>query len=185
MSLTLIRRMLVAGVLASATLAATACAPDEPKPTSTPTSTAIFASEDDALQAAIDVYQKFNAAYDAISASGVADYSSVKGYVTSDYYAELESDKSFEDEGLHTAGESTFDSTSVVSLEQNAHAAMVRVKLCQDVRNIKVIDNDGNDVTSQERDDRFPYEVLLHWDAKSKQLRIADAGSWQETDFCD
>lgn len=184
MPLMQIRRMLLASVLVCIVFATSACTPEAPKPAPTPTKTAVFASEEDALQAAIDVYQKYSAAYDRITATGVADYGPVEDLVTSDFLAELQADTSFEDQGLHTTGSSTFDNASLVSLEQDAEKATVRVRLCRDVTNLKIVNADGEDASADKRDYRFPYEVMFFQRADDTRLRVADTGSWSGDDFC-
>lgn len=145
---------------------------------------AIFSSEEAALQAAIDVYHEFNAAYDAITASGVAKFETLKGLVTDDYYIYVSSDSSFEDSGVHTEGSSSFDTASVVSFEQDSSKATLVMRLCRDVSNVKIIDSTGKDVSSDDRRIRFPYEVTVVTNSVD-EFPISNTKTWMGENFCD
>ncbi|WP_437582671.1 hypothetical protein ACSAGD_10435 [Paramicrobacterium sp. CJ85] len=152
------RRLLsIFAMFLSVALLATGCAKEEPKPTPTPTKTAIFSSEEAALQAALSVYQKYTAAYEAITASGEADFSGIEEFVTDEFYEYVSSDTSFVEQGIHTEGSSTFDTASLVSLDKNAKEVVI--KLCRDVSSVKVLDEAGADASPENRQYRFPYKV--------------------------
>ncbi len=165
-------------------LSATACAPTDAKPTPTPTKTAIFASEDEALQAAVDVYQQYNAAFFEMTSDEDISSDKLKPILSEPFFKELTSDTYLDDKNQYTKGIPSFNSASVVSLDQDDDSVKMRIKLCQDVTNVQIMDENGNDVTPSDRTDVFPVEIALSWETKSEQLIIEDEGSWQGDDFC-
>src|SRR5690606_26709947 len=96
-----------------------------PPPTAppTPTSTAIFASEEEALAAATDVYQQYTAALDAVFASGGAGDETLANFVTEDYLSELSKEGVLERNGWHTEGTTSFDTVSVEDFNAEGHEA--------------------------------------------------------------
>lgn len=170
--------------LLACALTMTACAPAEPQATPTPTKTAIFASEDEALAAAVTVYKKYSEAYFAVLASGVADYQRVRDFVTRGYFTELNGDTSFENKGEHTEGAPEFDSAALIDLHQSQESATIQIRICQDVSNVNIYNSNDELLSTDSRQLRFPIELSLRWDNKDNVLRIADEGPWQGENFC-
>ncbi|MCW4458921.1 hypothetical protein [Microbacterium sp. MPKO10] len=181
-------RAVLALVCASAiALTAAGCAPADPKPTKTPTptKTAIFASEEEALQAAVDVYQQFNAAFDQVTAEGEAAEDELSEVVTDEYFTEQTSEESFADRGWHTEGSSSFRNAELASLNQDGKSAKVQIALCRDVSNQRIIDENGNDVTDENRTSALiPLSVTMIWDDESSALLISETGLWDESQVC-
>jgi hypothetical protein len=164
--------------------ALTGCSPAA-TPAPSPTSTAIFASEDEALAAATAVYQQYTAAKDKESSNGDVSAESLRPLVTPSYFEELQVVGTLEENGWHTAGSTTFDTVSLVDFEERDRLATVRVSLCRDVSAVTILDSNGADVTPATRTDRFPLLIqLISAEAGSNVLLISDSGSWLEDDFC-
>ncbi|WP_411720617.1 hypothetical protein [Mycetocola sp.] len=173
---------IVACLLGAVTL--TSCTP-APRPTSTPTSTAIFASEDEALAAATDVYQRYTAQFDKDSANGDGGAEAMVGLVTPAYLEKLEVPGLLEENNWHTQGVTTFDNVSLVEKSESDQLALVRLRLCRDVSGVRILDSGGADVTPATRLERFPVEVEFVSSApREASLLIADSGSWTGDDFC-
>jgi hypothetical protein len=164
--------------------ALTGCSPAA-TPAPSPTSTAIFASEDEALAAATAVYQQYTAAFDVRSAKGGIPYDALSTYVTPEYLQKLNEPGLLEKNEWHTDGSTTFDTISVVETSESDRSAVLRVRLCRDVSGIRILDSQGEDVTPTTRLKRFPVEVEMVSSAPSaKMLVISDSGSWTGKDFC-
>ena len=179
-------RRTTAGALAFlfGAIALAGCTPTDP-PTSSPTPTTIFSSEDEALAAATDVYQQYTAAKDKESSKGDLSAELLRPIVTPTYYEQLEVVGALEKNGWHTDGATMFDSVSLEELDEKAGVATVSISLCRDVSGVTIRDADGNDVTPENRAARFPVLVeFVSSEAGSKQLLISDSGSWPGEDFC-
>ncbi|PFG30388.1 hypothetical protein [Paramicrobacterium agarici] len=180
-----LRRAVATLACATAVVAgATACTPAEPEKTPTPTKTAIFASEDEALQAAVDVYQQYSAAYDEALSSAEPDYSAVSKYATERFISELVAADEEVANGSMVEGTSSFDTVSLVDFDHRSDPVKVDIKLCRDVSKQAIVDANGKDITPDERLERFPFEVLLVWDDANSTLKVDDLGSWQGENFC-
>ncbi|WP_166996892.1 hypothetical protein [Paramicrobacterium fandaimingii] len=166
-------------------LSATACAPTDAKPTPTPTKTAIFASEDEALQAAVDVYQQYSAVVDKITAEGDAHMAELDGLVTRSYLNEYMDTESFEDRGWHTTGDSTFRNSEIVELAQTKNSATIQIALCRDLSKVKILDANGDDISDETRQRaEIPYTLRFVWDAAKSRLKLSDSGTWDDDSIC-
>jgi hypothetical protein len=167
--------------------ALTGCTPGAspaPTPTSTPTSTAIFASEDEALAAATDVYQEYLAVSDQVSSDGGTDPERLRPFLADAYWlTEEASIEQLRAAGVHTDGNSSFDSAELVEISDDMN--VVTVRLCADVSNIRIVDSSGEDITPSDRTDRIPLEVEFAVDmADTRSLLIARSDVWAATDGC-
>lgn len=177
--------MLLASVLVCAVFATSACAAEAPKPTPTPTKTAVFASEEDALQAAIDVYQKYSAVVDRVTSEGDESMSDLEGLVTAEYLESYETAESFEDRGWHTTGTSSFRNEELVDLAQTADTAEVQIALCRDLSKVTILDASSDDITAETRQrDQLPYSVRAIWNTESSTLLISETGTWDDASIC-
>ncbi len=179
------RRLLsILTVFLGVALLTTGCAKEEPKPTPTPTKTTIFSSEEAALQAAIDTYQKFNAAYFSVLAAGDSDYAEVEEFVTDDYFNLIESDTALADEGHHTEGIASFKSAEAISFKQSNKAATIKVRLCQDISAVQVLDANGNNVTDPSRAETIPMLVTFVWNPTQANFDVSKEEPWTGEKFC-
>lgn len=164
-------------------VALSGCSPADP-PVSTPTPTSIFASEEEALAAATDVYQQYLAVSDQVSADGGNDPERLKPFVTDAYWpSEMASVEQLRDSGFRTDGNSTFDSEEIVALSEET--SQVTIRLCADVSNVRILDSAGKDVTPTDRPNRLPLEVEFSAEADSDvPLLIARSDVWSDTEAC-
>ena len=170
-----------------ASLALTGCVPDDepvvvdPSPSATP----IFESEEEALAAAEAAYGEYLAVSDLISASGGDDVEGLAEYVTSSHLETLLAEyEEFKASGRRTAGQTTFDSLQLQQYSEIDNEAVVVVYLCLDVSQVRVIDQEGLDVTSADRKLRLPLEIQLTTVDRDGVLLIENSTYWDGDDFC-
>lgn len=179
-------RRVVAGSLACllGAVALAGCAPTDP-PVATPTSTSIFASEEEALAAATDVYQQYNAAFDEALAKGGADMSGLRGLVTEAHLAELEKPGTIDTNGWHTEGTSSFEVKSVDSYSPGEAETAIAVNVCRNLSAVQVVDSNGADVTPADWPDFVPLVVtFVSSDSESTSLVVSKVDSWLEPEPC-
>jgi hypothetical protein len=160
------------------------CAAAAP-PAPAPTSTAIFASEDEALAAATNVYQQYTAALDIVFAAGGRGDESLSNFVTPEYLVTLSEDGALEKNGWRTTGITSFDNVSVDELVDTGKTATVTLTLCRDVANVRIVDGEGIDVTPESRMERFPVLVTFETESGTADaLKISESDSWSGENFC-
>jgi hypothetical protein len=165
-------------------VALTGCTPSAP-PTATPTSTAIFSSEDEALAAATDVYQQYNAAFDQALANGGEDMSGLRDLVTDEHFVELDKPGTIDSNGWHTEGSSSFSVKSVASYEADTESAAISVNLCRDLSNVRVMDSAGLDVTPETWPAVVPLKVsFASSESNPKSFLVSTVASWSAQDSC-
>jgi hypothetical protein len=163
--------------------ALTGCSPAA-TPAPSPTSTAIFASEDEALAAATAVYQQYLAVSDQVSAEGGASADRLKPFLVDAYWPiEKSSVERLRINGVHTDGNSTFDSAELVKISDDMR--LLTVRLCADVSNVRIVDSLGEEVTPPDRVNRLPLEVEFSAEmADSRSLLIARSEVWATSSNC-
>ena len=168
-------------------MALAACTPADP-PASTPTPTAIFASEDEALAAATDVFAGYLAAYDSAMAKGGKDLSGVRDYVGEDYFATLSEPGTIVQNNWHTNGVSTFEVVEVAKFSSTDTLTAIDLNICRDVSAIKVIDSNERNVTPADRVSIVPLTVSFtspSAEASSvKPLIVSKVESWTASGAC-
>jgi hypothetical protein len=182
-------RRAAALLLAAATLASlAACAPAEPggaDPTSSPSAEAthapIFASDEEALAAAVAAYQAYLALSDSITAGGGVSAGRIRE-VTSEAFGEVsENDFSaFHDAGLRTTGSTTVDSARLVEVDESINE--VSIYACQDVSDVRLFNSAGADVTPTDRDNRVP--LVISTTVENSKLVVDGNQVWSGDDFC-
>lgn len=190
------RLALAAAVAAGAAGAALAmalsgCSADvEPTAAPTPSTSSdaapIFASDEEALTAAVAAYEAYAEASRTIVADGFTNPDRVDAFVTDEYAPTLHEEfESFSSAGYRFDGESTTDSTSLVSRSESSGIAEVSIYLCQDVTNVQVLDSNGNNVTPSDREDRVPSQAfLVSSDTDPRTLLVNEIVRWSGEDFC-
>ncbi|GAA2035571.1 hypothetical protein GCM10009819_20070 [Agromyces tropicus] len=181
-----VRRLTALALTATALLGLAACAPDEEAPTAPPTtdatSAAVFASDEEALAAAVEAYEAYLAVSASISASG-------EGFdrlaaVTSREYGETRTQEleTFADAGLRLSGSYRLDTTSLISRSRLGASELVLIYACQDVSLTRIVNADGVDVTPVGRDERAPMTVELQLTADGGV--VAGSELWSGENFC-
>jgi hypothetical protein len=156
-------------------------------PTSVPTAAPVFASEDEALAAAVKAYEGYLAVSDRITAAGGRELEPLSALVTSDFLPQvLDSFKPYASGGLRTKGSTTFDNPSLQRYTQLAAGkAVVGIYGCLDLTQVRVLDAAGKDVTSQTRTNRLPLEIELQTRAANDPtLILSRSNVWMGKNFC-
>ncbi|WP_353115891.1 hypothetical protein [Microbacterium sp.] len=142
-----------AAVCATATLAACSPAP-EPTPTKTP----IFASEEEAFEAAEATYQAYTDATNATNLSDPKTFEPVFDWLTGSAKAAEQRNYSFYyAEGVRRSGITSIDTFTPIKFEVNK----VEAKLCADVSNVDLIDSGGRSLLPTGRATRVPIGVIF------------------------
>ncbi|MBM7505978.1 hypothetical protein ACFPER_02600 [Agromyces aurantiacus] len=181
-------RRITALLLAGATLATlAACAPAEPEPTAAPTSPSetadapVFASDEEALAAAVAAYEAYLVASDAITADGGEGVDRIDGVTSAEFAKMSKTDfAAFRHAGLRTEGATAIDSPRLIEVADNAQA--VSFYACQDVSSVRVLNSAQEDVTPSDRDPRLP--LVIEAVAEGPQLVIDGNQVWSGDDFC-
>lgn len=180
-------RRLAALLLAGATAAwLAACAPgtNEPTPSPSPVETdaPIFASDEEALAAAVAAYEKYLRVSEEI-AQGTAVAERILSVSAEDYGAARVSElTAFTESGLRLEGSYAFDTTSLVERSSADSSELVRMYACQDVSGTRLINAEGADVTPADRDTRVPLVISVELGVNSGL--IAGSELWSGQNFC-
>jgi len=176
----------LAGVLV---LALSACTP-EPEPEPTPTATAsaapIFASDEEALAAAVKAYEAYSKASAEVAARGGEGADSIDPFVSARFRDSVHDEMAaLAESGGRLKGQLSIDTTSLVSLEEDGDAVSVSIYLCRDVSDVRAISSDGTDVTPAERQVRIPTQAFfVSVPNEPAHLVIDGIDKWSGDDFC-
>jgi hypothetical protein len=152
----------------------------KPTPTATSASTPLFSSDEEALKAATDAYAAYLKMSDTISHDGGANPERIKPYVTaSQYERELKGFSSFRSHGVHTTGSTSFDSLQVEKLSRSTIDAYV----CVNSAHVRVLNDQGQDITPSGRPERMPFEVGFNAQGESHVL-LSRSETWSGKNFC-
>lgn len=154
----------------------------EATPATTETS-AVFASNDEALAAATAFYASYQGIANTISREGGADPSRISDFVTKDMLpGEIATFERLADRGVHLVGDIDFDSMSVQSADLNAGS--INLYMCLDVSKGEVVDAGGMSVAPPDRPLRYPLVVALVQNDALNQLLLEKSEIWSGSDFC-
>lgn len=157
-----------------------------PKPRPSESAAPIFASDDEALAAAVEAYEAYAAVSSEILAGGGKDPSRIDDVVSPAYAPRLREEfDAFSNAGVSSTGASTIDTVSLVSHEEADGIAHVSVYLCRDVSSVRLFDASGADRTPSEREDRVPSQAFLISSADSAETLLVDGVErWSGENFC-
>lgn len=149
------RRALIAAALLAVPLALGACGPDpsrgRPTATPAPTSTALYASDEEALAAAEEVYREY---LDATNSG--PDFARLANVTTPEWLAYEKSAS----ERQAATGLSAVGSSEMLSFELQAYSLNeIVVYVCLDVSRVRIVNKQGADVTPTDRADKGTLEV--------------------------
>jgi hypothetical protein len=172
-----------------AALSVSACAPPAPAkpPKASPSNTALFASDEEALAAAEEAYREYQHVSDAILIDGGADPERLLEVATQ---AQYEYEKAGYDKILAAnergVGASKFDSMKLHEPDGESAASessILAVTVCDDYSDVEILDGAGNSVVSPNRPDRFP-RVASFAQSKSAKLVVASVTERSGETFC-
>jgi hypothetical protein len=183
------RMLPLAGLALTVVLVLSGCVPPKSlaMPTFMPSSTPVFASDEEALAAATVAYKDYQAAVDR----ALSDYdTSGLARVATGEALRLakESVKGFQEKSLRQVGRATIDRISLARVSQSARGESAgdstQIYACLDTAAVNVLDSTGRSTALGGRQTRFPVLVDLTLDSKGPELKVANEGVWDGGDFC-
>ncbi len=165
--------------IAALAIALTGCAqtPVERMHLPHPTPTAAFASEEEALAAAVETYGRYVLVGDEVGRNGGEGAERMAEVVTGDFLdGAIEGFAKWVDKGWHQVGERTF--RDVVLQQASVSRGEVVVYLCDDVSAIDVVDRLGVSVVSPDRPDTNHMQV--EFGTVDGSLRLTGRQRWDE-----
>ncbi|MDZ4044246.1 MAG: hypothetical protein U1E32_00515 [Rhodoglobus sp.] len=160
--------LVVAGCVPAAT-------PADPAPNLTqPSTEPLFASEEEALAAAEEAYAAYLAMASAISADGGRNPERIEPFVTERYLREeLDSAARLQASGLRIVGVPAIETFTLQFFSYPELAAYV----CQEISEVRVLNEKGTDVTPVNRARKGLFEVRFEFDETSPLVSNSDLWS--------
>jgi hypothetical protein len=152
-------------------------------PTSAPTSTPVFASDEEALAAATAAYAEYQAVVDR----ALSDYDTggLDKVATGDALAAAQDSIGvFKTKDRKLVGTSTIDSVSIAQAPLTGTPVEMQIYACLDVSATDVIDSTGKSVVDPSRRSRLPMVVSLNSKSGNSKLLVSLADVWDGNDFC-
>jgi len=176
-----IRTLAAAGI--GALLVLTGCVGGDPLPTlpPEPTSTPIFASEEEALAAAEEAYAAYLEMSNLISSEGGVAPERIAPLVTEERLDdELRGFATVRENGLRIVGSTTFEILEIQRVEFDDSDAEVTFYACWDASDSRVLDESGADVTPTDRIVVAVLEVSVVTVGGEQPLVLASDVQWPE-----
>ncbi|MFE5670878.1 hypothetical protein ACFQ58_04615 [Agromyces sp. NPDC056523] len=182
-------RRLAALLLAGVTLTSlAACATAEPEPTSPPpvesaTDEPIFASDEEALAAAVAAYQSYTKVNTQLSADPNIDVGRLREVATESHAAEtIESLGSLRESGVRTTGEVTLRGFRLAEVTDDGTTVGIRMYACNELSQYRLIDAAGKDITPIDRADAVTFLVSL--EGNTSELLVSATEPWSGSSVC-
>jgi len=181
-------------VLAALAIALVGCSTPEPssKPVASASASAspapVFASEEEALAAATEAYERYLEVSDEIANAGWSDSSGLDDVLTGQALEEerqAASDSASRE--LKQVGSTAYNSLvveQVVPATKGTPATRVSAYVCLDVSGLSVISADGTSVVAPDRPDEYPLELVFVQSADAPTLLLEESRSWSGQNFC-
>ncbi len=175
---------LALGIAAAQVL--TGCSTSSPQPTATaptasPSATAVFESKEEAIAAAKALYRKYLLVGQAVSENGGRNVELLKPIVSAkEYEIETASSDRQRARGLRTDGP-----TKLLTFRlQRANLATgdITAYACIDVAQVRVLDQQGRNVTPKKRADRLTFQPSFQW--QDDQLILRENSTWSGAPIC-
>ena len=170
----------------AATLAGCSDTTRIPDPTPEATADPLFASDEEALAAAVEVYERYLAVSSQILQEGGANPERLEPLVAPDVYAEeLETFNEFASAGQRAIGANELVGSDLQQRVPDMDGATEEVisYMCISRANTDVVDADGNSIVPPNAPDRYVFEVVTVHDRES--ARIESRTLWDGFEACD
>jgi hypothetical protein len=181
-------RMLPVASLGLAALLLSGCLPQShtATPTPQPSSTPVFASDEEALAAAEAAYAEYLRVSDAITADGGANPERIEPLVTvAQYQVELDGFQLYQSKGWKTAGSSQFETLELQNYSENGDgSADISMYVCSDISNQRVVDSNGLDVTPADLPTRQTLQVSMIAELGPPSVRLDGTEIWDSAQGC-
>jgi hypothetical protein len=178
------RRLVLAAVVAAlVAMPLSGCSADA-KPSPSPSASAgettpIFASDEEALAAAVAAYEAYLDVAQQIGEDGGEDAGRIREAVTDEYAEEeIPNYESLAENKYRVVGRGTLESPSLAERTNDA----VHIYGCVSVGTSRVVDSDGQDVTPPNRPTTVPLELTFQ--QIGDDLLLAGSDLWPGDDFC-
>ena len=156
------------------TLMLAGCVPSAPSasPTPEPSTTPVFASEEEALAAAEEAYAVYVALADQIFKEGGADPERLSEVATGTFLeATVEGFRQSQIEGLQSTGGTVFrNATLQMYSPESAPLEVVSIYVCEDISAVDVVDASGRSVVSPDRPDTTVFQAIFDLSADGNLL---------------
>lgn len=175
------RHLLTAIAALSVVALLSGCTPAKPydkTATSTSSPTPVFASEEEALAAAEEVYRSYASVSDLIASQGGKDPARIEPFVTSGWLShEMEVFRQFEQSGKKQLGNSVVRRSSIQSLVSDGGFDYISAYVCVDLSGVSFVDAQGVDVTPLGKGDVI--KLLVEFEAvEHDNVRISGSEPW-------
>jgi hypothetical protein len=144
----------------------------------------VFASDEEALAAAEEAYQRYLDVTNKVGSAGWFDTDPLReverGTALQD---ELSTVEAFRTKGYKQIGLITFDSVTLQRAEASLPGqVLITVYLCLDVTDVDLVDTDGQSVIGPDRPDRQGIEADI--DDVEQSLKVSRSEPWSGASFC-
>jgi len=182
-----ILRPAAAALVLFAALAATGCTPGPAKPhTPTPSSTPLFASDEEALAAAEEAYAAYLAVSDQIFQDGGREPDRLLEVATEQVVnAQMDGYEQAAANGWTSTGSTKLDTVSLQWFDPDRTKAAISIYGCVDLSGVDVVDANGTSVVSANRPDRSPFQVTFDLSStNASQIVVSGEKPWTGENFC-
>ncbi|MBX3093421.1 MAG: hypothetical protein KF680_02600 [Cryobacterium sp.] len=181
--------MLTAAAIVGVGLLLTGCVPSEPivTPVETGVGEPIFASDEEALAAAVEAYVKYLETSDEIGRKGWQSTESLEPLVTDELFAEeLAASERLRASGRHQQGSGEVTNHVLQQYwDLPPRTANVVVYVCVDISSSRIYDSLGLDVTPTDRSDQIALEArLVSHPSEPTRLLISGVLPWTGSGVC-
>lgn len=166
-------------------LALAGCVPDAPvaTPAPSPTSTPVFASDEEALAAAEEAYRAYLAVSDQIGNEGGADPERIADVVTGELLAvETDGFETFAANRWRTTGSTILRSLMEQRVDLSGSPTVVAY-VCVDVTAVDVLDSSGQSLVAPSRPGLQPF--VVGFDPSDDGLKPSTREPWEGPDLCE
>ncbi|MBX3194600.1 MAG: hypothetical protein KF727_05815 [Microbacteriaceae bacterium] len=144
----------------------------------------MYASDEEALAAAEEAYQRYLDVSNAVGAGGWVDTDGLSEVLRGEALDEsLDATADLHDKGYRQIGDSTFDSAVLQQYAAGTPGTVsITTYLCLDVSAVDVVDSEGQSIVTEGRADRQSLEV--GFDDLDGVLKVNRSEAWSGASFC-
>ncbi|WP_286329085.1 hypothetical protein [Agromyces marinus] len=154
--------------------------------TAEPTAEPIFASDEEALAAAVEAYEAYSAASNRVANAGGEGSGGIARLVSPEFDEVVQEEfAALRDSGLRMSGDAIHFAPVLDSHEERNRVATVTVTFCRDVSGTRLLRPDGSDATPADRDlIQATNVVLTSVERDSATLIVSSARRVQDESNC-